>query len=78
MYILYVDESGDPNSWTDQNHYVLGGLAVHEGQVRHLAEQFSGIQNVYFPEISLPIPFHATEIAAGRGRFRHLMPIKRE
>ena len=32
MYVVYLDESGDPNGWNNnQNHFILGGMAVHEG-----------------------------------------------
>ena len=72
MYLLYLDESGDPNGWTAQNHFVLGAVAIHEGQVYQLTEQLGRIQQSFFPGISIPIAFHATDIRAARGRFRDL------
>lgn len=33
MYLLYLDESGSPSAGNADDHLVLGGLAVHEGQV---------------------------------------------
>jgi hypothetical protein len=72
MYLLYLDESGGPNSWSVQKHFVLGGVAVHEGQVHILAQKLNTIQKHYFPRISIPIPFHATDIREGIGHFRSL------
>ncbi|MGD8360707.1 MAG: DUF3800 domain-containing protein [Gemmatimonadota bacterium] len=37
MYLLYVDEFGDPQN-RDENHYVLGGLAVFERQTHWLSQ----------------------------------------
>jgi len=28
MHILYIDESGNPRSWEDQKHFVLGAAAL--------------------------------------------------
>jgi hypothetical protein len=70
MYLLYLDESGGPNSWNIQNHFVIGGIAIHEGQIDALAKKVDIVQNQYFPTIPIPIHFHATEIREGLGRFR--------
>lgn len=79
MYLMYLDESGDPNGWqTGQNHFVLGGLAVHEGQVRAITQQLDAIQQEFFPGISIPITFHATDIRGGKDRFRGLQQGDRE
>ena len=73
MYLFYVDESGDPDGWQDQNNFVLAGVAVHEGQIRHFSEELDAIQARFFPTISVPIELHASHIRAGKGtRFRSL------
>ena len=72
MYFLYLDESGDCHSWSQNNNFVIGGLAIHEGQVQSLTNQMNTIQLRYFPGIQVQIPFHANEIRAGRGRFGSL------
>ncbi len=69
MYILYLDESGDPNSWTEQNCYVIAGVAVHEGQIDVLSILIDKVQKKYFPKIKIPIQFHATDIRRGKGHF---------
>ena len=77
MYVLYMDESGDPNSWDSQNHFVLAGLAVHEGQIYRLTQQLDKLQTDYFPEIAVPIAFHAGDIRSGHKRFRELDDVAR-
>jgi hypothetical protein len=78
MYILYLDESGDPNSWQDQKNFVIAGVAVYEGQIETIGEKLRAIQQKYFPNISVPIEFHATDIRNGKGAFRDFHPIVRE
>ncbi len=58
MYILYIDESGDPYSWDEQNHLVLAGVAVHEGQVRSITSKLDEIQNTFFPDININLHLH--------------------
>ena len=67
MRILYLDESGGPNSWDDQNNFVLGGVAVHEGQIYSLTRELNMLQEKYFPDISIPIEFHVRPIRQGKG-----------
>ena len=72
MYIIYLDESGDSNGWNNnQDHFVLGGIAVHESQIRRISDALDEVQSKFFPDISVPIKFHATDINyRGNGRFR--------
>ena len=70
MYVIYLDESGDPNGWNNnQDHFVLGGIAVHEGQIRQIGESLDRVQAEFFPDISIPLKFHAVDINNGNGRF---------
>lgn len=78
MHLLYLDESGEPNSWQVQKHFVLGGVAIFEGEIYGLTEELNAIQNKYFPGITIPITFHATEIRNGKGHFRKFTPEIRE
>ena len=75
MYFLYIDESGSPNGWQTQNHFVLGGVAIHEGQVSGLANKLDEIQTKYFGELKVPIEFHAGDIKTGNKRW-HSVPEK--
>jgi len=74
MYLLYLDESGVPNGWQKQRHYVLGGVAVFEGQIHRISNELEAIQTKYFPNITIPISFHATEIRRGKGHFEPFTP----
>lgn len=78
MYLLYLDESGDPGVWFNQNNFVLAGVAVHEGQVHSLTKQLDTVQAKFFPHISPPLAFHATDVHNGKGHFRDLSPQNRE
>ncbi|MCX6649441.1 MAG: DUF3800 domain-containing protein [Candidatus Bathyarchaeota archaeon] len=78
MHLLYVDESGDPNGWKNQSHFVLGAIAVHEGQILRLTRKMNEIQQKYFSSIRIPLDLHATNIQGARGHFDHLPPEKRE
>ncbi|MCW4000187.1 MAG: DUF3800 domain-containing protein [Candidatus Bathyarchaeota archaeon] len=73
MYFLYIDESGSPNGWATQNHFVLGGVAIHEGQVAGLASKLDEIQTKYFGELKVPIEFHAGDIKTGNKRWRGIL-----
>lgn len=80
MYIVYLDESGVPNGWNNnQDHFVLGGIAVHEGQIWRISEALNKIQSKFFPDISTPIKFHATDINSGKPTpFRELPKNQRQ
>jgi len=77
MYLLYLDESGDPNSWHSQKNYVIGGVAIYEGHINRFSGLVDSIQNKYFPGVQINIPFHATEIRRGKGHFLGFPPEKR-
>ena len=73
MYVIYLDESGDPNGWNNnQNHFVIGGLAIHEGQISRIGKVLDDVQAEFFPDISVPLKFHAVDINNGQGRFRDI------
>ena len=79
MYVVYMDESGNPTGWNNnQDHFVIGGIAIHEGQIRRLSSRLDQIQSEFFPEITLPLKFHATDINTGHDRFRKLAAADRQ
>jgi len=78
MYLLYLDESGDPYSWDQYDTFVLGGVAVFEGEVDRLAYSLDEVQKRFFPDIAVPLTFHASQIHSGRGRFREMPPEDRD
>ncbi|MDG6221678.1 MAG: DUF3800 domain-containing protein [Candidatus Bathyarchaeota archaeon] len=77
MYLLYLDESGDPSSWAEHNHFVIAGIGVYEFEIENLRKKLVEIQRKYFPEIKIPMIFHATEIHSGKKRYRNFPKEKR-
>jgi hypothetical protein len=61
LYLLYVDESGNPKNPHD-NYFVLGAVAIYETRAFHLSRSIDEIQEKWFPESTEPIEFHAAEI----------------
>ena len=75
MHLLYLDESGNENDAKD-DYFVLAGLSLFERQVYFLSGEIDKIQERHFPG-KQPIPFHASEIRAGRGFWRKVPEKKR-
>jgi len=78
MYFLYLDESGSPNGWQTQNHFVLGGVAIHEGQVAGLANKLDEIQTSYLGDLKVSIEFHAGDMKTGNKRWHDISKEIRE
>lgn len=78
MYLLYLDESGDTSNYQEQAHFVIAGVGIYEFRIDILAKRLRETQRQYFPQINIPIVFHATDIHAGKGIFRTLTKETRE
>lgn len=65
MYILYLDESGAHNEAT---HFILAGLAIFEREAYFFTQDVEAIQHRYFPTISEPLEFHASQLRAPVGK----------
>ena len=76
VYILYLDESGNPDDPSDR-HFVLAGAAVFERVVHFLTRALDEVQAKHLPGLE-PIDFHAAEIRSGRGFWRGVEKEKRE
>jgi hypothetical protein len=76
MYLLYLDESGNPDDASDR-HFVLAGAAVFERVTYFLDGALDAIQSRHLPGIQ-PVPFHATDMRAGRGFWRNVQRSTRE
>lgn len=61
MYLLYVDESGDPTD-KSQEYFVMGAVSVFERQTYFLSEEFDKVQEKWFPGTVEPIEFHTFDI----------------
>lgn len=62
MYLLYIDESGDADASGD--HFVVGGIAVHESRVRSLNRSLTTVVNRH---LTVNLELHAQWIRAGKG-----------
>lgn len=76
MYLLYLDESGNPDSPEDRN-FVLAGVAVFERVTYFLSQALDDVQAKHLPGIE-PVEFHATDIRSGKGFWRRTEKAKRE
>ena len=76
MYVLYLDESGNPDNPADR-HFVLGGAAVFEQTTFFLSRDFDNLQRKHWPS-SQPIEFHASPIRSGKGFWRNVQAAERE
>ncbi len=73
MYLLYIDESGPSNS----DYFVVGGLLIHEQEVRPLANAVGGIAD-QLPEGRRQLEFHAHHMRSGSGAWRRVpAPLRR-
>src|SRR3990170_4754883 len=72
MYLLYLDESGNPDDASDR-HFVLAGLAVFERRTYWMQQAAEIIKATHFPTAP-PLDFHAQPIRGGKGFWRHITP----
>ena len=64
MYLLYLDESGSPNS----SHFVMAGVGVYETSVCWATDTLNNLQDEYFPNEQENVQFHASPL---RGNPNH-------
>ncbi len=62
MYLLYVDESGNPEQ-ADDKYFVLGGIAMEEQRPYWLSEAVNALEKKYFPGGG-KVEFHAQAVTA--------------
>jgi hypothetical protein len=74
VYLLYLDESGNPEDWTQNRFFVLAGVAVFEGEIRRLTQEVDALQHRFLPNLANPIELHAEHIYKGKGRWRNEDP----
>jgi hypothetical protein len=68
LYLLYVDESGDPkgSSPSSPRHFILSGVALHEEDVFPFGQSIDAIMKSLFPKEHHLLELHATDVWAGR------------
>lgn len=71
MYLLYVDESGDPGQY-GSSHLVLGAVALFEGKWRYLDADLRNLIDRYFPTSPKPSEIHLAPLRSGKQEYRAL------
>ncbi len=66
MYIMYVDESGDPGKYNNMNspHFILSGIILHQNDWMPILEKLKNFKKYCKEEYGLPISeeIHASEL----------------
>lgn len=57
MYLLYVDESGDPGP-NGSDFLLLGAAALFEGKWRHVDQEIRNLLDRYFTSLPRPDELH--------------------
>jgi hypothetical protein len=76
MYLLYVDESGDPGP-AGSRFLVLGAAALFEGKWLHVERDLRLLIDRYFPSGPQPSEIHLSELRKGKREFRLLTSMQR-
>lgn len=77
MYLLYVDESGDPGP-NGSRFLVLGAAALFEGKWLPIERELRLLVDKYFPAGGpRPKEIHLSELRKGKKDFRFLSPAQR-
>ena len=80
MYLLYVDESGDPGDPANggSDFLILGAAALFEGKWSHVERSLRLLIDRYFPAAPKPTEIHLTELRSGKKAYRTLTRVRRE
>ena len=68
MYLLYVDESGDPGP-TGSRFLILGAAALFEGKWLPVERELRVLIDKYFPAGPKPTEIHLSELRKGKKEF---------
>ena len=73
MILLHADESGDPNE-AEREHFVVGGIAVHESDARSLSRECDAVMARILDPGWRELEFHAQAIRKGKKPWRSVPP----
>ncbi|HEX3658119.1 MAG TPA: DUF3800 domain-containing protein [Pirellulales bacterium] len=76
MYLLYVDESGDPGP-SGSRFLILGAAALFEGKWLPLERDLRALIDKFFPVDPKPLEIHLAELRKGKKEYRRLNPAQR-
>jgi hypothetical protein len=76
MYLLYVDESGDPGQ-AGSPFLILGAAAIFEGKWLPVEREIRLLIDRYFPAGPKPAEIHMSDLRKGKKEFRLLTPAQR-
>lgn len=76
MYLLYLDESGNPDG-VDDRYFVLGGAAIFERRTFYVARDLDLVQTRHFPGLP-PVELHTQAIRSGKGFWRQVEAATKE
>jgi hypothetical protein len=76
LILLYVDESG--NHEAADEHFVVGGVAVHEADLEALRRQVQTLMSVHLASHLQDLELHATAMRTGKGSWRSVPRAVRE
>ena len=76
MYLLYVDESGDPGP-AGSRFLILGEAPLFEGKWLPVEHDLRSLISRYFPAGPKPSEIHLAELRKGKKEFRLLSPAQR-
>jgi hypothetical protein len=76
MYLLYVDESGDPGP-AGSRFLILGAAALFEGKWLPVERDLRLLIDKYFPAGPKPAEIHMSELRKGKKEFRLLSKAQR-
>jgi len=73
LYLIYVDESGDPGLPGATPFFIISGLIVHESHWNDVFRRFVDLRRYLGRRYHIPqrIAFHAVDIVNGHGDFHH-------
>lgn len=74
MYLIYVDESGDPGiSVEGTPFFVISGIIIHEKYWNDTFQRILDLRQKISKQYKIPqrIPFHASDIVNGHNQYHH-------
>lgn len=72
MTIIYVDDSGSPNSADQTNYFVLSGVIVHDNKIKDLQKAVCDYKHANFVDAYVDSEIHSHNINKSTGDFSRI------